>query len=67
MIDILKKWAPLTFEAFEEYRLGAVQLSATGVKLVQKRLTGGKPIIFEESGLSKREWVELCAIFDVSQ
>lgn len=66
IINIMKAWVPLTFEAFEEYRLGAVQLSATAVNLLKRRLTG-EIIPFEQSGLSKREWIELCAIFDVSQ
>ncbi len=66
IINIMKAWVPLTFDAFEEYRLGAVQLSATAAKLLKRRLSGDI-ITFEESNLSKREWIELCAIFDVSQ
>lgn len=66
ILNIMKAWVPLAFDAFEEYRLGAAQLSATGVRLVQRRLAGEK-ITFEQSGLSKREWIELCELFDVSQ
>ena len=66
ILNIMKAWVPLAFDAFEEYRLGAAQLSATGVRLVQRRLAGEK-ITFEQSGLSKREWVELCELFDVTQ
>lgn len=66
ILNIMKAWVPLASDAFEEYRLGAAQLSATGVRLVQRRLAGEK-ITFEQSGLSKREWIELCELFDVSQ
>ncbi len=66
ILNVMKAWVPLAFDAFEEYRLGAAQLSATGVRLVQRRLAGEK-ITYEQSGLSKREWIELCELFDVSQ
>ncbi|MDP3371890.1 MAG: FAD-dependent thymidylate synthase [Candidatus Paracaedibacteraceae bacterium] len=65
ILNIMKAWVPLAFEAFEEYRLGAAQLSATGVRLLQRRLAGEK-ITLETSGLSKREWVELCDLFDLT-
>lgn len=58
LLDITQKWVPLTFEAFEEYRLGAVTLSASAWRVVQDRLAG-KSVSFEESGLSQREWAEL--------
>ena len=60
MIEILKRWAPLTYEAFVEYRLGAVQLSASGLKVIQ-RLLAGEAVTQESSGLSAREWRELQA------
>lgn len=66
ILNIMKAWVPLAYDAFEEYRLGAAQLSATGVRLVQRRLAGEK-ITYEQSGLSKREWIELCELFDVSR
>ena len=58
LLAITQKWVPLTFEAFEEYRLGAVTLSASAWRVVQDRLAG-KSVSFEESGLSQREWAEL--------
>lgn len=65
ILNIMKAWVPLAFEAFEEYRLGSAQLSATGVRLLQRRLAGEK-ITLETSGLSKREWTELCDLFDLT-
>ncbi len=58
LLDITEKWVPLTFEAFKEYKLGAVTLSASAWQVVRARLAG-KSISFEESGLSQREWTEL--------
>jgi thymidylate synthase (FAD) len=58
LLEITEKWVPLTYDAFKEYRLGAVTLSASAWHVVKSRLAG-KPISFEESGLSQREWTEL--------
>jgi thymidylate synthase (FAD) len=58
MLDTLKRWVPLTYEAFEEYRMGAAQISATGLSVI-RRLLAGEGVIQEDSGLSKREWREL--------
>ena len=58
MLDTLKRWVPLTYEAFEEYRMGAAQISATGLQVV-RRLLAGEAVIQADSGLSKREWREL--------
>ena len=58
MLDIVKKWVPLTYEAFEDYRIGGTELSAKEVNLMRKLLKGEK-VSFEEEGLSKREWSEL--------
>lgn len=58
MLKIVALWVPLAYEAFDEYRLGAVHLSRTAAKLVA-RMLGGEKIGAEESGLSPREWREL--------
>ena len=34
MLDIVKKWVPLTYEAFEDYRIGGTELSAKEVNLI---------------------------------
>ncbi len=58
MLDTLKRWVPLTYEAFEEYRMSAAQISATGLSVI-RRLLAGEGVIQGDSGLSKREWREL--------
>ncbi len=65
MLDIVKKWVPLTYEAFEDYRIGGTELSAKEVNLMRKLLKGEK-VSFEEEGLSKREWSELQKKFEIS-
>ncbi len=65
MLDIVKKWVPLTYEAFEDYRIGGTELSAKEVNLMKKLLKGEK-VSFEEEGLSKREWSEMQRKFEIS-
>ena len=60
MIDVLKCWCPLAYEAFMEYRHGATALSKTSTEVVKRLITGEK-VTQETSGLTKREWAELAA------
>ena len=66
MLDTLKKWVPITFEAFMDYRVGGTEVSSKG-KRVLKDLISGKNINIESSGLSKREWNELMNAFDLDE
>ena len=58
MLDIMKRWVPQTFDAFQEYRIGAAQISATGLTVI-RRLLSGEAVVQEDSGLTMREWREL--------
>ncbi|MCI4678436.1 FAD-dependent thymidylate synthase [Rhodoblastus acidophilus] len=58
MLDVLRRWTPLTYDAFVEYRLGSVSLSRTALNVV-KKLIAGEKVTPEASGLSPREWREL--------
>jgi thymidylate synthase (FAD) len=58
MLETVKAWGPIAFEAFRDYRLGAVTLSAQMMGIV-RRLLAGEAVTQEASGLSKREWREL--------
>ena len=64
MLDTLKKWVPITFEAFLDYRVGGTEVSSKG-KEVLKKLISGENIDLESSGLSKREWNELMEAFEI--
>ena len=62
MINSLKRWVPITFEAFMDYRMGSMELSAKGKAVIQKMIKG-ENCNFETSKLSKREWNELMESF----
>ena len=62
MIDSLKKWVPITFDAFMDYRVGGMELSGKGKVVIQKMLKG-QSCDFKTSNLSKREWNELMESF----
>ncbi len=64
MLDTLKKWVPITYEAFMDYRVGGTEVSSKG-KLVIQKFIKGENITIEESGLSKREWNELMEAFSL--
>jgi len=57
MCDIVKDWVPQAYEAFEDYRLGAVSLSAKAKDVLKRRLAG-EAVTAENSGMSKGEWRE---------
>ncbi|NDV01379.1 FAD-dependent thymidylate synthase [Pseudoroseicyclus tamaricis] len=55
--EIVKDWVPAAYAAFEDYRLGSVQLSGKGVACL-KRMLAGEEVTQEGSGMSKGEWRE---------
>ena len=61
MVDLLKRWVPLTAEAFVEHRLHGVTLSKSAWGTI-KRMLNGETVTQEASGLGKREWNELQAL-----
>jgi thymidylate synthase (FAD) len=66
MLDTVKKWVPITYEAFMDYRVGGTEVSSKGKIVIQKMISGEK-ISIEESGLSKREWNELMSAFGLKE
>ena len=40
ILDIVKKWVPITYEAFEDYRVGGTQLSAKEILILKKIIKG---------------------------
>ena len=62
MIDSLKRWVPITYEAFMDYRIGGMELSSKGKSVISKMIKG-ENCNFENSKLSKREWNELMESF----
>ena len=64
MLDTVKRWVPITYEAFLDYRVGGTEVSSKGKKILHK-LIKGENADLESSGLSKREWNELMIAFDL--
>ena len=64
MLDTVKRWVPITYEAFLDYRVGGTEVSAKGKSVIQ-HLINGEQVSAEQSGLSKREWNELMEVFDL--
>ena len=64
MLETLKKWVPITYEAFMDYRVGGTEVSAKGKNIIQK-LIKGENVSLDDSGLSKREWNELMDAFNL--
>ena len=64
MLDTVKKWVPITYEAFMDYRVGGTEVSSKGKIIIQK-LIKGENVSIDDTGLSKREWNELMEAFDL--
>ena len=63
MLDTVKRWVPITYQAFMDYRVGAAEISSKGLSVI-KSMISGKKVGQEGSGLSKREWNELMEKLD---
>ena len=61
ILETLKRWVPMTYDAFLEYRLNAAAISETGLAVI-RRLLAGEAVTQRDSGLSPREWRELMAV-----
>ena len=66
MLDTVKKWVPITYEAFMDYRVGGTEVSAKGKEVLKKLIKGDK-VNVDQSGLSKREWNELMEAFEIKE
>jgi thymidylate synthase (FAD) len=64
LLDVVRRWVPLTHAAFENYRLNGAELSAKALAVIRRRLKG-EPVERADSGLSPREWRELAALLDL--
>lgn len=62
--DVVRRWVPVSCEAFEDYRMNAVSLSAAEVDIVRQALEG--TILTRPRNISAREWSEFTARFGIS-
>ena len=58
MLKTVQAWVPHCYEAFADYRMGAVTFSSQMLSVV-RRMLAGEAVEQPGSGLSKREWREL--------
>jgi len=61
MCKIVADWVPFAYKAFEDYRLGAVNLSAQMVEAL-RRMLKGEAVTQENAGMTVREWREFEAV-----
>jgi len=61
--DIVADWVPAAFKAFEDYRMGGVNLSATAMDCI-RRMLKGETVTQESSGMSKGEWREFESLIE---
>ena len=61
MMDIMKKWVPLTYEAFLNNRLRGLTISENGVSYIKSLIQGKKP---NSDKISKRELEKIKNIFN---
>jgi len=57
MLEMFKRWLPITYDAFMNYRMGGAGLSARGLKAIRQMLAG-ENVTQESSGMGKGEWNE---------
>jgi thymidylate synthase (FAD) len=58
MLDLVARWVPFTYAAFQAYRLEGVSLSKGALEAVRRKLRQ-ESVSREDVGLSPREWREL--------
>ena len=58
MLQAVKRWVPITYDAFSDYRIGGTNLSAKGLDVIRRRLRG-EDVSRRVVGMSLTEWNEL--------
>ncbi len=61
MLETVKRWVPMAYDAFLEYRMNAATISAKGLEVI-RRMLRQEEVGQASSGLSAREWRELMAV-----
>jgi len=62
ILKIVERWVPQAYSAFIEHQVGGARLSKSAINVLSRLLRGEK-LIQVDSGLSRREWVELMHLF----
>ena len=65
IMNIVQKWVPMTYNAFIQNNINAVTVSHNAIQFIKKSLKGER-VDYQEVGLSKREWQEINAVFEIT-
>ena len=65
LLDVVRKWTPLTYDAFMTYSVGGAHLTDEGLEVVRK-LIAGETIDPATLKMSPREWRELKATLGIT-
>ncbi|KQT03319.1 FAD-dependent thymidylate synthase [Rhizobium sp. Leaf386] len=65
ILDLMKKWVPLSYDAFREHRLEAATFSGEALKAL-RRMLAGERVEQSQTAMSKREWNEFLSKLDLS-
>ena len=60
---VVADWVPFAYKAFEDYRMGAVTMSAQMMDCL-RRMLSGETVTRENSGMSAREWREFEGVLE---
>ncbi len=63
ILDIIRRWVPMTYDAFVDYRMNAASISGPGLAVL-RRMLNGEPVDQESSGLVAAEWRALMKSLD---
>ena len=63
LLDVIRRWVPLTYDAFMDYRVNAASISGPGLAVL-RRMLSGEEVDQESSGLSGAEWRELMKLLE---
>jgi thymidylate synthase (FAD) len=65
MLDVFQRWVPFTYQAFCDYRLNSMNLSAKALQAI-KLMLKGETVTAETVGMSPGEWREFQGVLAAS-
>ncbi len=66
LLETVKKWVPISYDAFVKYRKNSMHLSEPAIKIV-KSLIAGEKIYPENIGMGKREFNEFLSMLELAE
>ena len=63
LLDVIRRWVPLTYDAFMDYRVNAASISGPALSVL-RRMLNGEEVDQDSSGLAPAEWRELMKLLE---